>query len=639
MSNTLSVVRYRYNAAQVLAEILRQELNESDDERNDSFSVDNDSSECEDVVEVNDDVPDELDEAGVDISYCDSDDTVDYDVAAFAAAVADGDGDVDGDVVNGDVAAATASTGDDDGDRDDVMWSRCGSIAWKRRCPHSARQPRRNVLMEQAGLPDGLQFDTILDTFKLFIDAKMVDHILACSNRHADEIKAKSPNFRWNKPLSSDEFYAFIGLNLVAGVQKSRNQQLMELWDEQWGYPVFRTTMSFHRFADILRVLRLDDKTTRDQRILETGNQGAAVQEVLEQFVVNCRSSYRCGPSVTVDEQLINFYGNCRFRMFIPSKPGKYGLKLWVMADSDTYYCADAQLYAGKVGSQCDVGQGMRVVLQLTESISGSGRNVTTDNFFTSYQLSKELTKRNLTLVGTVRGNRKEIPPDMLPAADREVKSSVFGFSADGATMVSYVTKRRKAVVLLSTQHRDDAVTPDENRKPEIINYYNTTKCGVDVLDKLVRTYSCKRATRRWTVSFFFNLLDIAAYNALVLWITANPGWQCRKSDVRRRFLRELGIQLVTGHATTRSTLPQGKRRRIQDCARQSSIITSPAASDTSAVRQDRRRRCSICPRHSDRKTDKQCSSCGTPVCKQHSTSINVIACPSCTPGGPPEST
>ena len=63
---TLSVVRYRYNAAQVkLAEILRQELNESDDERNDSFSVDNDSFECEDIVEVNDDVPDELDEAGV----------------------------------------------------------------------------------------------------------------------------------------------------------------------------------------------------------------------------------------------------------------------------------------------------------------------------------------------------------------------------------------------------------------------------------------------------------------------------------------------------------------------------------------------------------------------------------------------
>ena len=81
------------------------------------------------------------------------------------------------------------------------------------------------------------------------------------------------------------------------------------------------------------------------------------MQEVLDQFVVSCRSLYRCGPSVTVDKQLINFYGNCCFRMFIPSKPGKYGLKLWVMADSDTYYCADAQLYASKVVSQCDVGR------------------------------------------------------------------------------------------------------------------------------------------------------------------------------------------------------------------------------------------------------------------------------------------
>jgi len=35
--------------------------------------------------------------------------------------------------------------------------------------------------------------------------------------------------------------------------------------------------------------------------------------------------------------------------------------------------------------------------------------------------------------------------------------------------MVSYVPKRRKAAVLLSTQHRDDAVTPDESRKPKII--------------------------------------------------------------------------------------------------------------------------------------------------------------------------
>jgi len=111
--------------------------------------------------------------------------------------------------------------------------------------------------------------------------------------------------------------------------------------------------------------MRFDEKSTRNQRISETKNHGAAVQEIFDMFHEKCRSSYKCGPSITIDEQLITFHGNCRFRMFIPSKPEKYGLKMWIMADSDTFYCADAQLYAGKVGNQIDVGQGTRVVLQI----------------------------------------------------------------------------------------------------------------------------------------------------------------------------------------------------------------------------------------------------------------------------------
>jgi len=62
------------------------------------------------------------------------------------------------------------------------------------------------------------------------------------------------------------------------------------------------------------------------------------------------------------------------------------------MADSETFYCADAQLYAGKVGNQTDIEQGTRVVLQLIESIAQSGRNVTTDNFFYELQAGNRIT-------------------------------------------------------------------------------------------------------------------------------------------------------------------------------------------------------------------------------------------------------
>ena len=62
----------------------------------------------------------------------------------------------------------------------------------------------------------------------------------------------------------------------------------------------------------------------------------------------------------------------------------------------------------------------------------------------------------------------------------------------------------------------------------------NQTKAGVDILDKLVRTYSCRRSTRRWTVALFFNIIDIAAVNALILWVTKHPDWnqdKLRKSN------------------------------------------------------------------------------------------------------------
>jgi len=104
----------------------------------------------------------------------------------------------------------------------------------------------------------------------------------------------------------------------------------------------------------------------------------------------------------------------------------------------------------------------------------------------------------------------------------------------------------------------------DEKKKPEIITYYNKTKSGVDVLDKLVHTHSCKSASSGWSVAFFLNMLDIAEYNAFVRRITFDPNWQ----QGRRLFLHKLATQLLHGHASSRFRTPTflevTKRRHIQ---------------------------------------------------------------------------
>nr|CAI5859758.1 unnamed protein product [Callosobruchus analis] len=65
-------------------------------------------------------------------------------------------------------------------------------------------------------------------------------------------------------------------------------------------------------------------------------------------------------------------------------------------------------------------------VIKLTENIHGSNRNITMDNWFTSVNLADILVKPpyRLTVLGTLRQNKREIPPEMLHLKGREVGSS-----------------------------------------------------------------------------------------------------------------------------------------------------------------------------------------------------------------------
>jgi hypothetical protein len=59
--------------------------------------------------------------------------------------------------------------------------------------------------------------------------------------------------------------------------------------------------------------------------------------------------------------------------------------------------------------------------------------------------------------------------------------------------------------------------------------HYNTTKSGVDVLDKIVKEYVCTRSTRCWPLKLFLNLTDVASVNAFVLWMLKYPNWPQKK--------------------------------------------------------------------------------------------------------------
>ena len=140
---------------------------------------------------------------------------------------------------------------------------------------------------------------------------------------------------------------AFIGLLYLAGAYRANRQSLEELWGTEGdGMERFGLVMSIKRFKFLLRCMRFDDHNTRITRKAE--DRLAPMREIFTLFVNNCQKNYSLGEFTTIDEILVEFRESCGFRQYIPSKPNKYGIKIYALVAAKMYYLHHLEIYAGK---------------------------------------------------------------------------------------------------------------------------------------------------------------------------------------------------------------------------------------------------------------------------------------------------
>ncbi|KAG8237164.1 hypothetical protein J437_LFUL016649 [Ladona fulva] len=154
----------------------------------------------------------------------------------------------------------------------------------------------------------------------------------------------------------------------------------------------------------------------------------------------------------------------------------------------------------------------------------------------------EDLLQEKLMLVGTILKNKRELPPEIVEVKNREEYSSLFLFRKN-MTLVSYVPKKERNVLLISSMHKEIAIdaSTDEKQKPEIITFYNSTKCGVDTEDEVCETYSVERNTRRWPVAVFYHLLNTSGINAFIIYRSIHPDMKINS----RTFLRDIAKGLT----------------------------------------------------------------------------------------------
>lgn len=176
-----------------------------------------------------------------------------------------------------------------------------------------------------------------------------------------------------------------------------------------------------------------------------------------------------------IDEKLQAFRGRCSFRRYIPSKPAKYGIKMYAMVDNISYFTSNMEIYAGKQpdGPFSIDNSTKNVVHRLIQPIRNTGRIVTIDNWFTSVPLADELLNQKLTLLCTLRKNKTQVPPEFKITKNRPIFSSYFGF-CEKKVLLSYKPINNKIVLLLSTMHNDNSIDNSTGaaKKPNMITMY-----------------------------------------------------------------------------------------------------------------------------------------------------------------------
>nr|CAH7742974.1 unnamed protein product [Callosobruchus chinensis] len=178
----------------------------------------------------------------------------------------------------------------------------------------------------------------------------------------------------------------------------------------------------------------------------------------------------------SIDESMTKFKGRSSLKQFLPLKPVKRGIKIWVRSDAQTGYVYDMNIYCG---TSC---------------------------------------------VGTCMLNRRNMPKFAKSTRATSRGESEFYCNQFGTLAVKW--KDTKDVVALSNCHTTAEVNvlrtnKDGSREnvncPESIAYYNAHMGGVDLSDQLAGLYDMDRKSLKWWKKVFYRLLMTCCVNSWII--------------------------------------------------------------------------------------------------------------------------
>ena len=291
---------------------------------------------------------------------------------------------------------------------------------------------------------------TPLDFFKLFFTVEFVQQLCQFTNMNAAEVGPTKPSVFTNcYAVTVEEFYRFVGVLIYGSVVSvptvGRMWSARSLYNGLWA----RAFMTMDRYKAILSFLKVCNPSTEDKNDKLT-----KARNFCKYISMKCLKLYQPDQNVSIDERMVKNKGQYSFRQYIRDKPTKWGMKLWVLADSRSGYTFNFEIYLGKSDKILKFGLAYDVVMNLMKVLTNQGYHLYFDNFYTSTKLLKDLLVVGTYACGTMLHNRVGYPQQLKDIKQFNKTAARGGMRWVRMTNILCVQwKDNRVVSILSTIH------------------------------------------------------------------------------------------------------------------------------------------------------------------------------------------
>ena len=368
-----------------------------------------------------------------------------------------------------------------------------------------------------------------VDYFDLFFRSEDYETMAEETNRYFRQstdgvnLKPRSRLLSWYD-TTAEEMKVFIALTIAMGLVVKRDVNDYWSTNDVTSTPFFPKCMPRDRFWILITYLHLSDNSLHDKKsaaYTPINKLGVIYKRVIGRFF----SIYKPHEHISVDEGMVPWRGNLSFKVYNPDKPKKYGMKAYMLCDSDNGYVCQFKLYTGKVTVVSEAGKTYDMVMNLVREYAGKGYHLFMDNFYSSPTLFTNLWDMGIGATGTLRPNRKGTPKIMGKKKMEKKQERGDMIVMHNKTLLCVRYQDKKSVVMLSTVEdvqlvdtgRTNRVTGELVRKPRIVYQYNKYMGGVDRVDQMLSYFPLRMKTMKWWKRVWFYVINVALLNAYIV--------------------------------------------------------------------------------------------------------------------------